>query len=233
MSKFRAIAGYVLGGVMFVVLLPTIMWLASGMPALEHIGVCRASITGVLIIGGLALSIWTIVYMKRRGKGNPMDAFDHEIGPRTQHLMVDGPYRLNRNPMLTGTFIYLLGYIVWLWTWQALLVWVIFVAIMIVQVLSEEKRLRRDFGEEYEAYCRRTGRFLPWTFGGRAVSYHSRGGGRFYAWQAHTLHLCGRPSFANHCLCASALRRTFGLRLWALAWRQNPFAYLGAQRIDH
>ena len=31
MSKFRAIAGYVLGGVMFVVLLPTIMWLASGM----------------------------------------------------------------------------------------------------------------------------------------------------------------------------------------------------------
>lgn len=70
MSKFRAIAGYVLGGVMFVVLLPTIMWLASGMPALEHIGVCRASITGVLIIGGLALSIWTIVYMKRRGKGD-------------------------------------------------------------------------------------------------------------------------------------------------------------------
>jgi protein-S-isoprenylcysteine O-methyltransferase Ste14 len=50
---------------------------------------------------------------------------------------------------------------VWLWTWQALLVWVIFVAIMIVQVLTEEKRLRRDFGEEYESYCRRTGRFLP------------------------------------------------------------------------
>ncbi len=30
------------------------------------------------------------------------------------------------------------------------------------------------------------------SFGGRAVSYHSRGGGRFYAWQAHTLHLCGK-----------------------------------------
>jgi len=34
---------------------------------------------------------------------------------------------------------------------------------MIVQVLCEEQRLRRDFGEEYEAYCRRNGRFLPWT----------------------------------------------------------------------
>ena len=129
MSKFRAIAGYVLGGVMFVVLLPTIMWLASGMPA----------------------------------KGNPMDAFGHEVAPRTQHLMTDGPYRINRNPMLTGTLIYLVSFIVWLWTWQALLVWFIFLAIMFVQVLTEEKRLRQDFGEEYENYCRRTGRFLPWT----------------------------------------------------------------------
>ncbi len=163
MAKVRDIAGYVLGGVLFVVLLPTVMWLASGMPALEHIGAVRASIAGVLILGGLALSVWTIVYMKRRGKGNPMDAFDHEIASRTQHLMTDGPYRLNRNPMLTGTFVYLSGYIVWLWTWQALLVWVIFVGIMFVQVLSEEKRLRRDFGEEYETYCKRTGRFLPFS----------------------------------------------------------------------
>ena len=162
-GKGKEIAGYVLGGVLFVVLLPTIMWLASGMPALEHIGALRASITGLLILGGLTLSVWTIVYMKRRGKGNPMDAFDHEIGPRTQHLMTDGPYRINRNPMLTGTFLYLAGYIVWLWTWQALLVWVIFVDIMFVQVLTEEKRLRRDFSEEYESYCKRTGRFLPFT----------------------------------------------------------------------
>jgi len=163
MKKFRDIAGYVLGGVLFVVLLPTIMWLASGTPALGHIGAPRASITGVLILGGLALSVWTIVYMKRCGKGNPMDAFDHEIGSRTQHLMTDGPYRLNRNPMLTGTLIYLLGYVVWLWTWQALLVWGIFFVIMFVQVLTEEKRLRRDFGEEYETYCHHTGRFLSWT----------------------------------------------------------------------
>ena len=159
MKKFRDIAGYVLGGVMFVVLLPTIMWLASGMPALEHIGAIRASITGVLILSGLALSIWTIVYMKTRGKGNPMDAFGKEIGPRTQHLMTDGPYRLNRNPMLTGTLCYLAGWIIWLWTWQALLVWAIFFVIMFVQVLTEEHRLKKDFGEEYEAYCQRTRRF--------------------------------------------------------------------------
>lgn len=161
MKRLRDIAGYVLGGLLFVVLLPTIMWLASGMPALKHIGALRASLTGVLMLCGLSLSVCTIVYMKRRGKGNPMDAFGHEVAPRTQHLMTDGPYRLNRNPMLTGTLIYLASFIVWLWTWQAVLVWCVFFAIMFVQVLTEEKRLRRDFGEEYEAYCRCTGRFLP------------------------------------------------------------------------
>ena len=96
MKLLREIIGYVLGGVLFVALMPTVMWLASGMPELEHIGAARAYLTGV---------------------------------------------------------------IVWLWTWQAALVWVLFFAIMLTQVISEERRLRRDFGEEYEAYCRRTRRF--------------------------------------------------------------------------
>ena len=160
MKKLREIAGYVLGGVLFVGVLPTIMWLASGMPNMAvHIGVWRAVGTGILILGGLSLSIWTIAYMKTRGKGNPMDAFGKEIGPRTQHLMTDGPYRINRNPMLTGTLLYLAGFIMWLWTWQALLVWAIFFVIMFVQVLTEEHRLKRDFGEEYDAYCKQTRRF--------------------------------------------------------------------------
>ena len=159
MKRLREIAGYVLGGLLFVGLMPTLMWLASGMPQLEHIGAPRASLTGLLMLGGLALSIWTIVYMKRRGKGNPMDAFGHEVAPRTQHLMTDGPYRINRNPMLTGTLAYLAGVGVWLWRWQAWLVLAVFFVIMLVQVSSEERRLRRDFGEEYDAYCRRTRRF--------------------------------------------------------------------------
>jgi len=161
MKLLREIMGYVLGGLLFVLLVPSIMWLTSAMPPLVHIGALRASFTGLLILSGLSLSIWTIVYMKRRGKGNPMDAFGKEIAPRTQHLMTDGPYRLNRNPMLTGTLIYLAGIVVWLWTWQAALVWVLFFAIMFIQVATEEKRLRRDFGEEYEIYCHHTGRFFP------------------------------------------------------------------------
>ena len=159
MKLFREILGYALGGILFVGLMPAVMWLATGMPALEHIGALRASITVFLMIGGLSLSVWTIIYMKLQGKGNPMDAFGHEVAPRTQHLMVAGPYRINRNPMLTGTLTYLAGVVVWLWSWQAVAVWVAFFCIMFVQVLSEEKRLRRDFGTEYEEYCRHSRRF--------------------------------------------------------------------------
>lgn len=159
MGKLREFIGYLLGGVLFVALMPTIMWLVSGRPSLWPVGTARAIVAIILMLGGLSLSVWTIIYMKQRGKGNPMDAFGHEVAPRTKHLMTDGPYNFNRNPMLTGTLTYLAGALVWLWTWQALLVWVLFFAIMLVQVISEERRLRRDFGEEYSDYCRRTRRF--------------------------------------------------------------------------
>lgn len=159
MKLLREIVGYVLGGVLFVGLIPTLMWLASGMPDLLPIDIARGGVAIAIMLAGLALSIWTIIYMKRRGKGNPMDAFGHEVAPRTSHLMTDGPYRINRNPMLTGTLIYLAGIAIVLWSWQAWLVLVIFFAVMMVQVLSEERRLRRDFGKEYEEFCKIRRRF--------------------------------------------------------------------------
>ncbi len=161
MKKMREIAGYVLGGLMFVLLIPTLMGLASGRPNLGEIPVWRIVIAVVIAVVGIALSVWSIVYMRHKGDGNPMDAFGHEVAPRTRHLMTDGPYRLSRNPMLTGSFVYYAGVCFCLWTWQALLVFAAFIAIMLLQVRSEEKRLLRDFGTEYEEYCRRTGRFWP------------------------------------------------------------------------
>ena len=161
MKKLKEVIGYALGGLLFVLLIPTLMWWVSGMPCLQAISVWRWVVALVLAVLGLSLSVWSIVYMRRKGDGNPMDAFGHEVAPRTKHLMTEGPYRLSRNPMLTGSFVYFAGVCVLLWTRQALLVFVGFIVIMMFQVLSEEKRLRKDFGEEYEAYCKRTERFGP------------------------------------------------------------------------
>lgn len=151
--------GIVLGFLLFVCFVPVVMWLVSGMPALWPVSPFRLFVVSLIAIVGLALSVWTIVYMKQRGKGNPMDAFGHELAPRTQCLMTRGPYRINRNPMLTGTLIYLVAPIVWIFTWQAVVVWAVFFVIMFIQVLSEEKRLLRDFGDDYRNYCRHTRRF--------------------------------------------------------------------------
>ena len=163
MNKFREILGYVSGFILFVVVLPCVMWLCSCKPVLCEAPLWRIIVAGALCACGLALSVWSIVYMRKVGNGNPMDAFNYEVAPRTKHLMTEGPYLLSRNPMLTGTFIYLSGLCVLLWTWQAVVVFVLFVVIMLIQVRSEEKRLQKDFGDEYESYCRRTGRFLPFN----------------------------------------------------------------------
>ena len=161
MKLLREIFGYLLGGVVFVGAMPALMWLLSVRPEVWPIATFRALPALLLALTGLAMSVWAIIYMRRKGDGNPMDAFNHEIAPRTKHLMTDGPYRLSRNPMLTGIFLYLVGCGVWLWTWQAAAFFAAFVLVMLLQVRSEEKRLRRDFGDEYTAYCRRTGRFFP------------------------------------------------------------------------
>ena len=164
MKLFKEILGYALGGLMFVGAIPLLFWFLSGRPFPYRPCWGLAVVAILLMLSGLALSVWSIVYMKRVGKGNPMDAFGHEVAPRTRHLMTDGPYRLSRNPMLSGTFLYLTGICLWLWRWPVWLWFALFVVIMLMQVRSEEKRLLNDFGDEYRDYYRRTGRFLPFNW---------------------------------------------------------------------
>lgn len=156
----KHILGYFLGFAIFIVGIPALMWLVSGMPAPADIPVGRLYLSALIAIAGLSLSVWSIVYMKRVGKGNPFDAMGREIAPRTRHLMTDGPYKMSRNPMLSGTFLYYAGVVVALWTWWALLVFAAVAGLMMLQVRSEEKRLEDDFGEEYLEYKKRTGRFI-------------------------------------------------------------------------
>jgi len=156
----RQLLGYFLGFAIFIALIPALMWWVSGMPSLGSLPVGRLYLAALIAIAGLAVSIWSIIYMKRVGKGNPFDAMGHELAPRTQQLMTEGPYRFSRNPMLSGTYLYYIGILIALWRWPALLVFAVVATLMVLQVRSEEKRLEADFGEEYLAYKKRTGRFI-------------------------------------------------------------------------
>lgn len=156
----KQILGYFLGFLIFIAGIPALMWWVAGRPAIADLPVGRIYLAVLIALFGLSLSIWSIVYMKRVGKGNPFDAMGHEVAPRTKHLMTEGPYKLSRNPMLSGTYLYYLGVLLALWNGWALVVFAIVVTLMTLQVRSEEKRLEADFGQEYLDYKKRTGRFI-------------------------------------------------------------------------
>ena len=152
--------GYLLGLLIFVIGIPALMWWASGRPW-PYVPdlVIRCAVAALLAVTGLALSIYSIVYMRVVGKGNPFDAYNHEVAPRTRHLMTEGPYSLCRNPMLVGIYLYDIGILVWLWSALPLLVFLVEVFLLTLQVRSEEKRLEQDFGQEYLDYKQCVGRY--------------------------------------------------------------------------
>ena len=161
-KPMRNLLGYLLGLCLFVLGIPALMWAFSdrGFPYVPE-NVLQLVVAVFLVVLGLALSIWSIVYMRRVGKGNPFDAYGHEVAPRTKHLMTEGPYGICRNPMLLGVYILDAGVMLYLWDFWPLAVFAVEVYLLTRQVRSEEKRLEKDFGEEYLAYKERTRRYLP------------------------------------------------------------------------
>ncbi len=159
--KKKDLLGYLGGFLVFIVAIPALMWALAGD---VRPGWPRLLCAAVLAAAGLGLSVWSIVYMRIVGKGNPMDAFDHELAPRTSVLMTEGPYRLCRNPMLLGVFLYYSGLLICLWSWKPLAVFAVYAALMMRQVASEEKRLERDFGEAYLAYKAKTRKLIPFLW---------------------------------------------------------------------
>ena len=167
MHTFKDSIGYLLGLCIFVLGIPALMWLVSGRPfPYVPASALRCILAVLAAVIGLVLSIWSIFYMRKVGKGNPFDAYGHEVAPRTKELMTEGPYRICRNPMLLGVYLYDIGWLIYLWSWWPLAVFLVEAVLLTLQVRSEEKRLEKDFGEAYLAYRKRTGRFIPGA-GGR------------------------------------------------------------------
>ena len=159
--KRKDLIGYLTGLILFVILIPLLMWRISGE---VHPNLFRIFCFAVLAVIGIGLSLWSILYMRLVGKGNPLDAFNHEVAPRTSRLMTDGPYRLCRNPMLFGVIVYYLGLLIFLNSLKAIAVFILFLIIMMIQVHFEEKRLLQDFGDAYLKYRSETKKIIPFIW---------------------------------------------------------------------
>lgn len=76
-------------------------------------------------------------------------------------LISGGLFRFCRNPIFLAVLIVLAGYTLLLTTWFSLALWLATAVLVKRQVSEEEAYLRRAYPEEFPAYARRVGRFLP------------------------------------------------------------------------
>lgn len=118
-------------------------------------GFCR-SVGTVLVIFGVALTSWAVVFLMIRGKGAPNP--DHP--PRV--LVEQGPYRYSRNPMVAGAFLGLLG-VGFVVRSPLLLLYIPALGLVaqLYHVRTEEPELVERFGQAYVEYRQRVPRWLP------------------------------------------------------------------------
>jgi protein-S-isoprenylcysteine O-methyltransferase Ste14 len=169
-ETMQCILGYLIGGFLVMILMPMGLYNLSrsfdpiaGIQLIPHDGL-RITTAACLAAIGLLFAIWSVVIQNIVGKGGPLEIAGVEISPKTQKLVVTGPYKYTRNPMLFGACTFYYAIAVYLNSVVALAVVVLFMTFMLIFVvkMSEEPRLRKDFGAEYEAYHQRVSLFIPW-----------------------------------------------------------------------
>ncbi|MBI4588607.1 MAG: isoprenylcysteine carboxylmethyltransferase family protein [Candidatus Rokubacteria bacterium] len=110
----------------------------------------------VVFLAGLALDYWCLWLFITRGRGTafPLDP--------PHALVVNGPYRYVRNPIVIGMFAMILGEALY-FTSSVVLVYTVggIVAYHFYLVYVEEPELKGRFGTPYEAYEMAVPRWIP------------------------------------------------------------------------
>lgn len=105
-------------------------------------------------LAGGALRIWPIFVLGRR--------FSGLVAIQPGHTLVtDGIYRVIRHPSYLGMIILMLGWALAFRSGLGVILAALIVPPLLVRIRSEEILLRSQFGDEYDAYCRRTSRLIP------------------------------------------------------------------------
>jgi protein-S-isoprenylcysteine O-methyltransferase Ste14 len=168
-KDLQQVIGYIVGGSLVLLIIPYAIYSAAkyfdpvlGIELLQ-IEQFRIALSCVVFLSGSIFGIWSVVAQNTIGKGGPLQVGNINISPKTQNLVVSGPYKYTRNPMLFGACLMYFAFAVYLNSIIAVIIVVLFMTFMLVFVkLSEEKRLLKDFGKSYEEYRRKVSMFLPW-----------------------------------------------------------------------
>jgi protein-S-isoprenylcysteine O-methyltransferase Ste14 len=114
-------------------------------------------LVGIALLGlGLTFFVWSLRRFAVEGEGTlaPWDP------PRK--LVVRGPYRYVRNPMISGVVMIVLGEAAVLRSWPHAIWALVFFGMNAVWIPAfEEPQLAGRFGESYREYCRNVPRVIP------------------------------------------------------------------------
>jgi protein-S-isoprenylcysteine O-methyltransferase Ste14 len=111
----------------------------------------------VLFAVGLVLRIWPVFVLGNRFSGLVAIQPGHQ-------LVTTGVYRRIRNPSYLGLLVSMLGWALAFRSVVGILLATMLIPPLIARMRSEERLLRSEFGDEYDAYCARTWRLIPWLY---------------------------------------------------------------------
>lgn len=104
---------------------------------------------------GYVLAVWCVMLFINKGKGTPLPF------ACPKQLVVCGPYRHMRNPMVVGTVLFLFGSAFLFGSYGLLIYTLLIFLIMRQSILLEEKSLEKRFGIDYIVYFQKTPRWFP------------------------------------------------------------------------
>ena len=108
-----------------------------------------------LFIAGFIIMTWCIVNFAVKGQGTLSP-----LAP-TKKLVVSGLYKFSRNPMYIGVMFLLIGETLFFTSLSlGLYSFIVFVGFNIFIVVKEEPRLKKDFGVDYDNYCKKVRRWF-------------------------------------------------------------------------
>lgn len=132
-------------------------WIALPLTISPQARVWMLVVGSLLYFPGLGLVLWGRLalgknYFVSTGLGAQLFA--------DQQLITHGPYAFVRHPMYVGLILAAIGSLLIYTTWTTVL-FACFAPFMILRARREEAVLAAEFGEEWQEYTRRTGRFFP------------------------------------------------------------------------
>ena len=93
------------------------------------------------------------------------DRFSGLVAIQPGHTLVTtGVYGIIRNPSYLGLLINSLGWALAFRSGVGVVLTALLIPPLVARIRAEERLLRTEFGSEYENYCVRTWRLVPWVY---------------------------------------------------------------------